>query len=78
MTRGGPRPGSGPKPRSGVRMSEILRAPVTESQLWWAQHVAAHAGLSVAEWLRSLVDRSIGEHGCEECKPAVMRARSGR
>lgn len=78
MTRGGARPGSGPKPRAGVTMHSMLRAPVTEAQLWWARHVATHAGLSLAEWLRSLVDRAIGEHECDECKPAVMRARSGR
>lgn len=76
MTRGGARKGTGPKPRAGVPMSEMLRAPVTEPQLWWVQHVATHAGLSVAEWIRSLVDAAIGRHECGECiEAAVMRAR---
>lgn len=75
MTRGGARPGSGAKPRSGVRMSEMLRAPVTGSQLWWAEHVAARAGLTVAEWIRSLVDRAVGEHRCEECNQLNRAAR---
>lgn len=81
MTRGGARAGSGAKPRAGVRMGEVLRAPVTESQLWWAEHVATHAGLTVAEWLRSLVDRAVSEHRCGDCDQlnrAARRARSRR
>jgi hypothetical protein len=31
------------------------------------QHLAAHAGLPLAEWIRSLIDRAAGEHRCEEC-----------
>jgi len=57
-------------------MHEVLRAPVTEAQLEWARHVATHAGLSVAEWLRSLVDRAIGEHRCAECAPSPPACKS--
>lgn len=65
--RGGRRPGSGAKPRGDEPMPEIVRASVTAAQLWWAQHLADHAGLTLAEWIRSLIDRAAGEHECEEC-----------
>lgn len=68
MTRGGRRPGSGPKPRAGSPLSEQFPLRFTSAQLWWAQHVATHAGLTVAEWIRSLVDRAVGEHWCSGCK----------
>ncbi len=77
MTRGGERAGSGRKPRGDVTMSEMLRAPVTPSMLWWARHAAEHAGLTLAEWLRFLVDRSIGEHACEECADERPRKLAG-
>lgn len=48
-------------------MTEIIRVSVTPSQLWWAEHAAEYAGIPLAEWLRSLIDRAIGEHACEEC-----------
>jgi hypothetical protein len=73
VTRGGARRGTGPKPRAGVTMSEMLRAPATPAQLWWAEHVAAAAGLTVAEWIRSLVDRGISEHRCQDCSGGKPR-----
>jgi hypothetical protein len=54
-------------------MRAVLRAPVTEAQLEWAQHAATADGLTVAEWLRSLVDRAIGEHRCAKCEPGAAR-----
>lgn len=67
--RGGARKGAGAKPRAGEPMGEVLRAPCTPVQKQWAEHVAQASGLTVAEWLRSLVDRAVGEHRCPECKP---------
>jgi len=65
--RGGARPGTGPKPAAGEPARHILRTSVTDAQLAWAEHVAEHEGLTLAEWQRSLVDRAISEHTCAEC-----------
>ena len=75
MSRGGARKGSGPKPRAGSPLSEQLPLRLTESQLWWARHVATHSGLTVAEWLRSLVDRAVSEHRCGDCDQLNRAAR---
>lgn len=69
--RGGARPGSGPKPRHDETASKSIQVRATEAQLWWAQHLADHAGLTVAEWIRSLIDRAAGEHRCKECDAAA-------
>jgi hypothetical protein len=53
MTRGGARPHTGPKPAAGEPLSRILRTSVTEAQYAWCAHVAAHEGLTLAEWQRS-------------------------
>jgi hypothetical protein len=75
--RGGARPGTGPKPAAGEPARHILRASVTDAQLAWAEHVAEHEGLTLAEWQRSLVDRAISEHTCAECATKTARPRAG-
>lgn len=62
--RGGAGRGQGRKPIAGERMAAVLRAPCTPAQEWWAKHVAESAGMTAAEWLRSLVDAAVGEHRC--------------
>lgn len=63
--RGGARKGTGPKPAAGEPARVILRTSVTEVQHAWAEHVAGE--MPLPEWLRSIVDRAISEHTCEEC-----------
>ncbi len=76
MSRGGARKGTGPKPAADEPARAILRTSVTEAQHAWAEHVAGE--MSLPEWLRSLVDRAIGDHTCEECEPAVKKVLKGQ
>lgn len=79
---GGRRPGAGRKPTADTPATKRFELLLTPSARWWWEHVADHAGMSLAEWLRMLADREIGEHGCEGCAdvPADVskRPRSSR
>jgi hypothetical protein len=53
MTRGGARPGSGPKPAAGVTRREELRARATEGEKAEIVEAAAAEGRTTSDYLRT-------------------------
>lgn len=62
LSRGGRRPGSGPKPAAGVPRAHRVMVRLTDDERGWLVARAEEQGVSVGEALRELIS---GERGRE-------------
>lgn len=67
MTRGGRRDGAGRKSDADTPRSVRFELKLTPAQAWWLDHLATSTKQSRSSVISAALDRTIGEHTCNEC-----------